>query len=48
MSRYTDMVSVLREDEAVLYRAWIARTTVHQQPLSAETTAKLGEYLGVP
>lgn len=32
MGRYADLVSVLAEDEAVLYRAWIAHTTVHQQP----------------
>lgn len=29
-SRYATTADVLRDDEVVLYRAWIAHTTVHQ------------------
>jgi hypothetical protein len=29
-SRYATLAEVLRDDEAVLYRTWIAHKTVHQ------------------
>ncbi len=31
-SRYATLAGVLRDDEAVLYRAWVAHKTVHQRP----------------
>lgn len=31
-SRYATLAGVLRDDEAVLYRAWVAHKTVHQGP----------------
>jgi cysteine sulfinate desulfinase/cysteine desulfurase-like protein len=52
-SRYATLAEVLRDDEAVLYRAWIAHKTVHQcddgckaQQALEEARDKIRELLG--
>jgi len=39
-SRYTALADVLREDEVVLHRAWVAHTTVHQPRCGEDCQAR--------
>ncbi len=39
-SRYATLADVLRDDEAVLYRAWIAGKTVHQPRCGEDCEAR--------
>jgi hypothetical protein len=39
-SRYATLANVLRDDEAVLHRAWIAHKTVHQPRCGEDCEAR--------
>jgi hypothetical protein len=39
-SRYATLADVLHDDEAVLYRAWIAHKTVHQPRYGEDCEAR--------